>query len=184
MIEEVPDLSSGNAGFRRVTIESSGTPKRTGESVDGKLQGKRSGTGPKRASQHQARAGGGACRSWSGSRNGVLLSGRSLASDLDQSGRCPERPDGQPGRAAHQPLRGISRRGDQSQLLAKQFPLDQFKGDSVLVGLNAYSQLHQVQDRARQPGHAGRRHESDRTGWSTAGCRSTSCPPPLSFPRP
>ena len=32
-----------------------------------------------------------------------------------------------------------SRRADAAAALAKQFPLDQFKGDSVLVGLNAWT---------------------------------------------
>src|SRR5208337_1078952 len=112
--------------FRRVTIEESGTPKRTGESIDGKLQGKRSGTGVKRASQHQACSAAGPAESGVATR-GTRVAQRCLASDVDQSGRCRERPDGQSGRPAHQPLRGISRWSDH------------FQRASVLMGLTAYS---------------------------------------------
>ena len=59
----VSHLDRGDSGpserkreFRRVTIAGSGTPKRTGESVDGKLQGKRSGTGAQSAPRHQKQA--------------------------------------------------------------------------------------------------------------------------------
>ena len=66
--------------------------------------------------------------------------------------------------------------------LASKFPLDQFHGDSVLVGVNSYTNFPGVQDLPDQPGHADRRHERYR--WTgrrlladqRASCRRTASP--------
>ena len=82
--------------------------------------------------------GGGACRSWSGSRNALLLSDvwHPTSTNLADVENGPMANLGGPLISLYEAFQGGE---TSSAALAKQFPLDQFKGDSVLVGLTAYT---------------------------------------------
>ena len=80
LIEEIPDLPSGNANSSGVTIESERNPKLTGESVDGKLQGKRSGTRAQGRHRKNKLPSGGASLKLESLEERVLLSGRAHGS--------------------------------------------------------------------------------------------------------